>query len=164
MSVLVNLMSSKGKGWNFVLSQLLVALERLFDYRLSQMAESQQAIRESWAQGAAHADEDVKDALAMGEGADGNSMSNPSALVASAHALGCSQRFDVQRRWRSIALRYFQAGRATYSSRTKCTHISDALRFVKDSLEGVLGSLVEDEATGTVEMVVQWSPPQDLFI
>ena len=50
------------------MGQLCVGLGRLLDYRLSQLPGSQDAVKESLLGGAYAADEDVKDALAMGEG------------------------------------------------------------------------------------------------
>ena len=70
------------------------------------------------------------------------------------------RKFNVFRRWNSIAKRYFLAGRRDFGTETKFSQVLDASRFLNDSLEGVLGAVKPSE--GGHEMLVAWCPPQEL--
>ena len=150
---------ARGSGWDLLLSQLLVNLGRFLDIRFSSMPGFQDSVKAIIAAPEA-VDEDARDAMAMGECVDESRHVCPQALIKIAGALKLTPKFNVFRRWNSIAKRYFLAGRRDFGTETTFSQVLDASRFLNDSLEGVLGAVKPSE--GGHEMLVAWCPPQEL--
>ena len=156
-------MTSKGSAWDWLIAQLVVNIGRFVDWRLPDVTSAHDNVR-AQVEAPQLDDDDALDDLAMARGVDGAAAFNPEDLVKHANMLGRTKKlFKARTRWTNIALRYFLAGRREFQACTKFSHTVDASRFRVDSLEGLMGGLVENDAEmgDADDLVVQWSPPQE---
>lgn len=153
----LRILANGGKSFRHMLGQLVSNLGRVMDIAVAHADKVDNVIDAARSRPQELLDEDVNDALAMGECKRGDGdCDNAPAHARSAMKLGFVRKFHIGKRWHTILRRYYMAGREHFSSIGKLSLVLDASRFQVNSMCGLLGGRRDEDSM----FQVQWCPPQ----